>query len=345
MESGQVAAADLAAETTPLLEPVPLADKNPADENPADENPADENPGAEPPQASGAPPTGTTPPPARHTAMRLAGQALSIAAALMLCLVAQVGLIGALAHNRDQDRAYASFRDQLANATAPAGGMDRDGKPLALGAPVAVLVIPRIGIREVVGEGSSATVLKAGPGHRRDTVLPGQPGVSVVMGRQAGYGGPFADLGTLARGDLITVITGQGKHQFEVLSLRHADDPQPAAPVRGQGRLTLITADGPAYLPRDVLRVDARLLTPAVPAAGALPGFALPGREQAMEGDASAMVPLVIWGLVLALAAAAVVFVHQRAGRWHAWVIGVPLLGALGVTVTDQVASLLPNLL
>lgn len=276
--------------------------------------------------------------------VRPAGQALSILAALMLCLVAQFGLIGALAHNRDQDRAYAAFRDQLANATAPAGGVDRDGHPLELGTPVAVLLIPRIGLREVVGEGSSATVLKSGPGHRRDTVLPGQPGVSVVMGRRAGYGGPFSDLRSLAHGDLITVVTGQGKHQYEVMGVRRANDPQPVAPAKGQGRLTLLTADGPPYLPSDVLRVDARLLTPAVPAAGALPAYALPGREQALEGDATALVPLVIWGLLLALAAAGVVFVHQRVGRWHAWVIGVPVLGALGVTVADQAASLLPNL-
>ncbi|WP_410597424.1 sortase [Amycolatopsis sp. lyj-23] len=288
---------------------------------------------------------GVTPAAAPPAVVRPAGQALSIAAALMLCLVAQFAVIGALAHNRDQDRAYDTFRDQLANATAPAGGLDRDGHPLEFGTPVAVLAIPRIGLREVVGEGSSATVLKSGPGHRRDTVLPGQPGVSVVMGRRAGYGGPFADLGSLAHGDLITVTTGQGKHQFEVMGVRHANDPQPVAPAKGQGRLTLITADGPPYLPTDVLRVDAKLLTPAVPAEGAVPGFALPAREQALEGDATALVPLVVWGLLLALAAAGVVFVHQRVGRWHAWVIGVPVLGALGVTVADQAASLLPNLL
>ncbi|MCZ0981039.1 hypothetical protein O1L60_24275 [Streptomyces diastatochromogenes] len=30
----------------------------------------------------------------------------------------------------------------------------------------------------------------SGPGHRRDTALPGQPGASVIMGRQWGYGSP-----------------------------------------------------------------------------------------------------------------------------------------------------------
>ncbi|WIX83208.1 hypothetical protein QRX50_21820 [Amycolatopsis carbonis] len=63
-----------------------------------------------------APPTG------KSAAVWVTGQALSIVGALMLCLVVQIAVIGQLAHNRDQDRAYAAFRDQLANATAPAGG-------------------------------------------------------------------------------------------------------------------------------------------------------------------------------------------------------------------------------
>lgn len=289
-------------------------------------------------------PEPTVPLGGKPAAVRLAGQALSIVAALTLCLVAQFALIGALAHNRDQDRAYDAFRDQLANAKAPVGGVDMDGHPLEAGTAVAVLVIPRIGLREVVGEGTTASVLKSGPGHRRDTVMPGQPATSVIMGRRAGYGGPFSKVGSLARGDLIAVTTGQGKHQYEVMGVRHANDPQPET-VRGQGRLTLVTADGPPYLPTDVLRVDARLLTPAMPAAGALPKYALADSEEALAGDSSTLVPMVIWGLLLALAAAGVVYVHQRVGRWHAWVIGVPLLGALGVTVADQVASLLPNVL
>jgi LPXTG-site transpeptidase (sortase) family protein len=281
----------------------------------------------------------------KPAAVRLTGQALSILGALALCLVAQLTLIGVLAHNRDQDQAYAEFRDQLATATAPVGPVGSGGHLLAQGTPVAVVVIPRLALREVVGEGTSSTVLKSGPGHRRDTVLPGQPGVSVLMGRRAAYGGPFGDVGKLERGDLISVITGQGTHQFEVMGVRHANDPQPPFLARGQGRLTLVTADGGPYVPADVLRVDARLLTPAVASSGALPGFTLPGADQVLAADGPALVPMVAWGLLLALAAAAVVYVHQRIGRWHAWVIGVPVLGALGITVADKAAALLPNLL
>jgi hypothetical protein len=64
-----------------------------------------------------------------------------------------------------------------------------------------------------------------------------------------------------------------------------------------------------------------------------------------MAGDDGALVPLVGWGLVLVLAAGGVVYTYQRLGKWQAWVIGVPVLGALGLTVADNIASMLPNLL
>ncbi|MGQ0840593.1 hypothetical protein [Actinokineospora sp.] len=64
-----------------------------------------------------------------------------------------------------------------------------------------------------------------------------------------------------------------------------------------------------------------------------------------MVGDPDALVPVVLWALILAAAAFVVVYLRSRVGRWHAWVIGVPLIGALGITLADQAAALLPNLL
>jgi hypothetical protein len=54
---------------------------------------------------------------------------------------------------------------------APAGQVDDGGRLLALGTPVAVLDVPRIGVHEVVGEGTTAGVL-----HRaRSAPPPGDP--------------------------------------------------------------------------------------------------------------------------------------------------------------------------
>ncbi|WP_228769857.1 sortase [Actinokineospora alba] len=275
----------------------------------------------------------------------LVGQMFAILGAVLLCFVAQLALIGAVKHERDQDRAFTDFRYQLANATAPVAALTEDGRLLETGTPVAILEIPRLRLREVVGEGTSSRSLKSGPGHLRNTPLPGQAGTSVVLGRKAAYGGPFSRISELRTGDAIVVTTGQGEHRYLVQGVRRAGDPERPAPGSGAGRLTLITADGPHFLPTDVLRVDARLTSEVVATSGAVPAFAVPENERLMIGDSSALVPVVIWALILAVAAVAVVYVRQRVGRWHAWVIGVPLLGTVGVTLADQAAALLPNLL
>jgi hypothetical protein len=47
----------------------------------------------------------------------------------------------------------------------------------------------------------------------------------------------------------------------------------------------------------------------------------------------------------LLIAAALVAWARVRWGVWEAWVVGLPLLAALGLAVADRVAQLLPNLM
>ncbi|WP_436494469.1 sortase [Actinokineospora sp. HUAS TT18] len=287
------------------------------------------------------------PAPPRHKetpGLLLAGQMLAILGAVLLCFVAQLALIGAIKHERDQDRAYTEFRHELANATAPVSPVTQEGRLLDPGTPVAILEIPRLRLREVVGEGTSSRALKSGPGHLRNTPLPGQAGTSVILGRRAAYGGPFSLLDRLAPGDLVIVTTGQGEHRYVVQGIRRANDPDRQV-AAGQGRLVLATADGEYFLPNDVLRVDARLSSEVQSSSGTVPAFAVPDSERLMAGDSGALVPVALWCLVLAVVAVLVVYVRKRVGRWHAWVIGVPVIGTVGLTLADQAAALLPNLL
>lgn len=120
----------------------------------------------------------------------LPGAAMSIVAVLLLGFVAHVTLISQLRFERSQQTAYADFRQDLANAVAPVGQLDENGKLHPLGTPVAVLQIPALGARFVVLEGTTSGVTQLGPGHRRDTVLPGQAGTSIIMGRRSSYGAP-----------------------------------------------------------------------------------------------------------------------------------------------------------
>jgi sortase A len=259
-------------------------------------------------------------------------------------------VLGNLRHDHDQAQLSARFRIELAQGPdyglAPVGPLDEaTNKPLAAGTPVAVLEIPRLGLREVVVEGTSSGTLMSGPGHRPDTPLPGQVGTSVIAGRRATYGGPFRSIGQLRAGDRITVITGQGKSSFVVLGVRHAGDPVPPVLSRGQGRLTLATADGPVLRPRDVLRVDANLLSTVQPRPAQLPSAAVPAAQALLAGDSSALLGVVGWAVVLVGVAMVSVWVRFSVGWWRAWVIGLPVLVVLGLSVFDEIAALLPNLL
>ena len=121
---------------------------------------------------------------------RLPGVLLTTLAVLMLGFVAHVAVISKLEHDRAQQIALASFRIELANATAPTGQTDADTSRLyPVGTPMAILEIPTIGLWEVVVEGASAETLMVGPGHRRDTRLPGQAGTVSSWGGRRCMGG------------------------------------------------------------------------------------------------------------------------------------------------------------
>jgi len=195
----------------------------------------------------------------------------------------------------------------------------------------------------VVLEGTSGEVLEGGPGHLRDTQLPGQAGISVIMGRRATYGGPFARLSSLSPGQLFGVTTGQGVFHYRVLDVRYAGDLVPPY-YPGQGRLILVTADGPAYAPTGVVRVDANLISrPQQAPAMVLSPSNLGPSEQAMGTDPVAWVPLVLWGQGLLLAAIALGWMGAVWGRWQTWVVAIPVVGFFGLAVADQVARLLPT--
>ncbi|MEU3304366.1 class E sortase [Streptomyces sp. NPDC006678] len=284
-------------------------------------------------------------PPAPDPAFAVPGAALMILAALLLGFVANLTVVGHLQHARAQQIGYADLRKQLAEGVAPVGQTDVNGTLLTPGAPVAVLRVPAIGLREVVFEGTTSSVLTGGPGHSRDTALPGQAGTSVILGRQWGYGSPFLDLDRLDAGARIEVTTGQGKHTYKVVGLRRAGDPVPYA-KEGQGRLTLVTATGSPYTPSGVLRVDAELTSELQPR----PARVLdPGRisraEEVLEGDPDAWLPILLWSQLLLVVAAAVTWTLRRWGRWQTWIVGVPVLGAVGIALSGALTRLLPNLL
>ncbi|WP_167047046.1 sortase [Salinibacterium sp. ZJ454] len=275
-----------------------------------------------------------------------AGAGLLAVSLLLVAFVAQVAVVSSLQHHRAQTLAYDTLRTTLAKAEAPIGQLDLTEELVPAGTPVGLLEIPSIGLSETILEGTSSDVLRSGAGHRRDSVMPGQAGTAVVLGRQVAYGGPFGSLARLQPGDIVKVTTGQGDHEYRVVSLRRAGDPMPEELRAGQGRLELQTADGLALFPSGVLHVDAELISETQANPSRVMGYAaLPAAERAM-GQASGGWFAVFFALVFFTAAAiGVWWLWTSWGRWHAWLVGVPVLLTLGVITADTVMDALPNLL
>ena len=114
----------------------------------------------------------------------------------------------------------------------------------------------------------------------------------------------------------------------------------------GEGRLTLATADGAPYVPNGLVEVDAKLTSPPVDPQGTVVESALLApAEQALAGDSSAAVGLVMWSALLLAASVALVWMSLVWGRWQVWIVAVPVVAALGVAVSNHIVMLLPNLM
>lgn len=286
------------------------------------------------------------PPPGPRDVRWWVGVVWFTVAALALGLVAHVTVVGALQHARSQFLLYQELRTDIAEAVTPLGQLGVDETLVPNGTPIAVMEIPKLQLREVIVQGTTSADLAEGPGHRRDTVYPGQQGTSVIMGRQATYGGPFGGLARLIPGDTITVTTGQGEQEFEVFGIRRDGDLLPAPLADDEGRIELITADGIPLAPGGSLHIDAELTsdlqeTPSPVFTEAV----LDPAERAMASDSSSLFPTVFWFQWLVIAAIGLRWARARWGRWQTWIVAVPLLLGLGAATADSAIGLLANLL
>jgi sortase A len=270
--------------------------------------------------------------------------AITVVSALALFLVVFGIGCSTLGEQRAQHQLYAKLRGLLdpASPTSPAiGGV------IPPGTPVALLAAPTAGIRDtVVVEGTASGDLLAGPGHLRDTVLPGQQGQSILFGKSLTAGAPFAHIAALHRGDVVTAITGQGRFSYDVVGTRIPGDPVPTVPAGG-GLLTLVTSSGPQGVgrlaPDKLVYVDATLRgTPVAAAPGsplAVPVSELPGRS-----DPSAWPLVVIWLIALVFSATASAWAWWRWGRWKTWLVGGALVVGALYGAAGEAMRLLPNL-
>lgn len=271
---------------------------------------------------------------------------VAMAAALTLGFVLNVTVFSHVQHLVSQQRLADQYREQLLAGTAPVSEYTFDENLLVDGAPVGIMEIPKLGLHEVIVEGTSSAETAQGIGHQRDSILPGQAGVSFLQARSAAFGGPFSGIQSLSPGDAITVRTGQGLQEFAVVGVRYAGDPTLPNLRPGESRLVLMTARGAPYIPTGVAYVDARLVGPAQPrGVRVTTTAALPLEQRPMATDTTTAWALVFALQFLIVAELAAVWAFRRFGAQRTWIVFVPVLLLAGFLVAHQVTLLLPNLL
>ena len=261
-----------------------------------------------------------------------AGAFAFLIVAFALFLFVASGLIA----QRDQVVLERTMRDQLARAVAPVGGNIR------VGSPVAVLEIPALDIRQIVGEGSTPDVTKSGAGHVRATPMPGQPGNSVVMARRSTFGAPFRHIDSLIKGDIIRVVTGQGRSQYRVTGVERvpAGDPSLFATSSRAGVLSLVTADD-ALTPSGYSVTRARLVTPAFQSTRH--ARTISATETGLVGQGGGLTALAVALMLLALIGAGTTWLFLSWRPWSAYLVAAPVILA-GIWLVSNLASgILPS--
>jgi len=287
---------------------------------------------SEPPVPSPAP--AVAPPPGRQiqpSTARGIGIGLILLGVFLLGFLGYLYGLAAIEEARAQSTSYATLRGQLAQQVAPLGATTP-------GAAVAILTIPAIGINNmIVVEGTSPENLELGPGHVRNSPLPGQNGVAEIFGRRATFGAPFGRLMELKRGDKVTVITGQGKASYTIVARgdsRHlVQDPAP-------NRLLLLTACSPV-IPTSYCYLDAEITSAPQQDPGGRP--AITTAETPLSGDTGVLVLTMVWGLALVIISVAGTVAAARWSPWLAYLAAAPLALAVLWNLYQSLAALLPN--
>jgi sortase A len=183
---------------------------------------------------------------------------------VVLSVIAAIAIVPLLAgptiNERDKSVLAKELDLRFTQAASALGTEDLSPLPTQAfeqGSPVAILESPKIGLQELVVEGSSGRDTARAVGHLFGSSGPGQEGNTVLVGRSVSYGAPFKDINELETGDEVVLLTIQGKAKYIV----DENLETPASGEMGQSsdnRLTLVTAS-PQSLASSLVIVTASL--------------------------------------------------------------------------------------
>jgi sortase A len=140
-----------------------------------------------------------------------------------------------------QDRARSEWEAMAASAafeSATASAMRDREVAVVHGAPVARLLIPKIGLDEIVLEGIDDDAMNGGPGHYPGSPLPGDAGNSIISAHRDRH---FRNLGSVAVGDTIVTRSGAKTTTWVVVKRQVVDKGRPVLFRAKAATLTLTT--------------------------------------------------------------------------------------------------------
>ena len=220
--------------------------------------------------------------------------------------------------------AEASALDKL--PTGPPVTAPRTAAP-SEGEPVGDIRIPKIGVNQVVVEGTNTPDLRKGPGHYIGTPLPGQNGNASIAGHRTTYGHPFYNLDGVKVGDPIVLTTLQGIFVYDATKSSVVSPSDTTVIKNTFANLLTLTTCNPRFSASTRLVVQAKLAHSQLFPNQGLPVGRLTTDPKSgdLAGDSNVgLTQSLFWGFLVLVLLGAVLYTawRFRRQRWMIWGVG-----------------------
>jgi sortase A len=195
------------------------------------------------------------------------------------------------------------------------------------GAPVGDIRIPKIGVNQVVVEGTNTPDLRKGPGHYIGTPLPGQNGNASVAGHRTTYGHPFYNLDGVKVGDPIVLTTLQGIFVYDTTKTSVVSPNDTTVIKNTFANILTLTTCNPRFSAATRLIVQAKLAHSQLFPNQGLPAGRLVTDPKSGDLAGNSNVGLtqtLLWGFLVLVLLGAVLYTawRFRRQRWMIWGVG-----------------------
>ena len=232
--------------------------------------------------------------------------------------------------------------DAIRRALAEASALDKlpTGPPVTAtrtaapseGEPIGDIRIPRIGINQVVVEGTNTPDLRKGPGHYTGTPLPGQGGNAAIAGHRTTYGHPFYNLDGVKVGDPIVVTTLQGIFVYDTTKSRGVSPSDTHVIYNVFANILTLTTCNPRFSATTRLIVQAKLAHSQLFPNKGLPAARLHTDPNSgdLAGDSSVqLTQTFFWGFLFLVVGGGILYAAWRFRRQRWLIYGGGTVGLL----------------